>query len=162
MARANCVHTGRLHDLQLPLRRPAIHGRPQCTEIGMIAHALNLAMLAIQQEALLAEVADVIIPTTGTPGAKAAGAEKFIVRVMRDCYPMEEQKKFYDGLAKVKVLAKETYSKEFAALDADFEHRNDVLDDALRTMVAAWSGDEVDGGATTPRSAIRTSTSVRW
>jgi len=40
---------------------------------------------------------------------------------------------------------------EFAALDADFEHRNDVLDDALRTMVAAWSGDEVDGVATTPR-----------
>ena len=40
---------------------------------------------------------------------------------------------------------------EFAALDADFEHRNDVLDDALRTMVAAWSGDDVDGVATTPR-----------
>ena len=40
---------------------------------------------------------------------------------------------------------------EFAAVDADFEHRNDVLDHALRTMVAAWSGDEVDGVATTPR-----------
>src|SRR3954464_4643166 len=40
---------------------------------------------------------------------------------------------------------------EFDALDADFEHRNDVLDDALRTMVAAWSIDEVDGVATTPR-----------
>jgi probable F420-dependent oxidoreductase len=40
---------------------------------------------------------------------------------------------------------------EFAALAADFEHRNDVLDDALRTMVAAWSGDEVEGVATAPR-----------
>src|SRR3954465_3054237 len=40
---------------------------------------------------------------------------------------------------------------EFAALAADFEHRNDVLDDALRTMVAAWSADDVDGVATTPR-----------
>jgi probable F420-dependent oxidoreductase len=40
---------------------------------------------------------------------------------------------------------------EFAALGADFERRNDVLDDALRTMVMAWSGDDVDGVATTPR-----------
>src|SRR3954449_3850236 len=42
---------------------------------------------------------------------------------------------------------------EFTALAADFEHRNDVLDDALRTMAAAWAGDDVDGVATTPRSA---------
>jgi probable F420-dependent oxidoreductase len=40
---------------------------------------------------------------------------------------------------------------EFHALDADFEHRNHVLDDALRTMVAAWSADDVDGVATAPR-----------
>src|SRR4051794_35518321 len=40
---------------------------------------------------------------------------------------------------------------EFDALDADFEHRNDVLDDTLRTMVAAWSADDVNGVATTPR-----------
>jgi len=40
---------------------------------------------------------------------------------------------------------------EFEALDADFEHRNEVLDDALRTMQAAWSADDVGGVATTPR-----------
>src|SRR3954470_13199080 len=40
---------------------------------------------------------------------------------------------------------------EFAALAADFEHRNDLLDDALRTMAAAWAADEVDGLATAPR-----------
>jgi probable F420-dependent oxidoreductase len=44
---------------------------------------------------------------------------------------------------------------EFAALDADFEHRNDVLDEALRTMVAAWSADDVGGVATTPRPVQR-------
>jgi probable F420-dependent oxidoreductase len=42
---------------------------------------------------------------------------------------------------------------EFAALEADFEGRNDVLDDALRRMVAAWTADDVDGVATTPRPA---------
>lgn len=78
-----------------------------------------------QQEALLADIADVIIPTTGTPGAKAAGAEKFIVRVMRDCYSLDDQKKFYDGLAKVDALSKEVYSKSFTALDAT--QKNDVI-----------------------------------
>ncbi len=69
------------------------------------------------QEALLAEVADVIIPTTTTPGAKAAGVEKFIVRVMRDCYPKEDQEKFYAGLTKLDADSKTKFSKEFMALD---------------------------------------------
>ncbi|NID09191.1 gluconate 2-dehydrogenase subunit 3 family protein [Fibrivirga algicola] len=70
------------------------------------------------QEALLAEVADVIIPTTTTPGAKAAGVEKFIVRVMRDCYPKADQEAFYGGLAKLEATGKEKFGKEFASLDA--------------------------------------------
>jgi probable F420-dependent oxidoreductase len=44
---------------------------------------------------------------------------------------------------------------EFAALAADFEHRNDVLDDALRTMLAAWSADAVGDVATTPQPVQR-------
>ena len=42
---------------------------------------------------------------------------------------------------------------EFAAVGADFEHRNDVLDDALRTMRAAWTGEVVDGVLSHPRPA---------
>lgn len=56
--------------------------------------------LSSSQEALLAEVADVIIPTTDTPGAKAAGVERFILRVVRDCFSKEEQDSFYAGLRK--------------------------------------------------------------
>jgi hypothetical protein len=88
---------------------------------GVMGEKLNFGPsveISASQEALLAEVADVIIPTTGTPGAKAAGAEKFITRVMRDCFPLEEQKKFYGGLDKIEALSKETYTKSFTALDA--------------------------------------------
>jgi probable F420-dependent oxidoreductase len=42
---------------------------------------------------------------------------------------------------------------EFAALGADFAHRNDVLDDALRAMRAAWTGESVDGNTMRPRPA---------
>ncbi len=70
------------------------------------------------QEALLAEVADVIIPTTGTPGAKAAGVEKFITRVIRDCYQLDEQKKFYASLEKLDQDSREAFGKGFGELDA--------------------------------------------
>ncbi|TLV03643.1 gluconate 2-dehydrogenase subunit 3 family protein [Dyadobacter luticola] len=87
---------------------------------GVMGEKLNFGPsleISDSQEALLADVADVIIPTTTTPGAKAAGAEKFITRVLRDCYAMEDQKKFYDGLGRVDALSKEAYSKSFSALD---------------------------------------------
>ncbi len=68
-------------------------------------------------EALLADVADTIIPDTGTPGAKAAGAEKFILRVMRDCYRYEDQRDFYAGLAGLDAAAKAGGAKGFSQLD---------------------------------------------
>jgi hypothetical protein len=46
---------------------------------GVMGERLNFGPsveVSAEQEALLAEIADVIIPTTKTPGAKAAGAEK--------------------------------------------------------------------------------------
>ena len=89
---------------------------------GILGQKTNLGEsvpVTAQQEALLAEVADVIIPTTTTPGAKAAGAEKFIVRVMRDCYPLEDQKKFYAGLAKLDSDSKSAHGKGFATLSND-------------------------------------------
>ena len=102
---------------------------------GVMGEKLNFGPsfnISAEQEALLAEVADVIIPTTGTPGAKAAGAEKFIVRVMRDCYQLEDQKKFYGGLDKLDKDSKEVYQKGFASLDAtqkiDMVKRSTVSD----------------------------------
>ena len=72
-----------------------------------------------QQEKLLAELADVIIPTTDTPGAKAAGAEQFIIRVIRDCHPMDEQKAFYTSLDQFARDSKAAYGKDFAAQSND-------------------------------------------
>lgn len=40
---------------------------------------------------------------------------------------------------------------EFAAVAADFAGRNDVLDAAIRTMRAAWTGESVDGVTSLPR-----------
>ena len=77
----------------------------------------NITDFSPEQVALLDEVGETIIPTTNTPGAKAAGVEKFIVRVVKDCYTKDEQKVFYDGLAKLDGDSKTKFGKGFADLD---------------------------------------------
>jgi hypothetical protein len=72
-----------------------------------------------EQAALLAEVADVIIPDTDTPGAKAAGAEQFILRVVRDCYRYEQQEAFYRGLGRIEEESRRQFGKTFAHLGPD-------------------------------------------
>lgn len=42
---------------------------------------------------------------------------------------------------------------EFDALGADFDNRNDVLDDAIRTMRAAWTGVPIHGVLSLPKPA---------
>lgn len=92
---------------------------PQLTA-GLMGQVVNTGAsvpVSAEQRILLAEVADIIIPTTDTPGAKAAGVEQFIIRVMRDCYLREEQEKFYAGLAKLDTDSRSTYGQSFTELD---------------------------------------------
>jgi hypothetical protein len=88
---------------------------------GLMGQVLNTgasAPVSAEQQRLLAEVADIIIPTTDSPGAKAAGVEQFIVRVLRDCHLREEQEKFYAGRAKLDAESRSAHGKGFAELDA--------------------------------------------
>ena len=92
---------------------------------GLLGEVINLGdsvAVSAGQQKLLAEVADTIIPTTDTPGAKAAGVEEFIVRVMRDCYPKAEQTEFYAGLARLDAESRKAHGKGFAELDAAKRH----------------------------------------
>jgi len=74
------------------------------------------------QEALLAEAADTVLPTTDTPGAKAAGVEKFIIRVLRDCYRPEAQIRFYEGLARLDAAGRSAQGKGFTELTPAQKH----------------------------------------
>lgn len=86
------------------------------------------------QRLLLSELADVIIPTTDTPGAKAAGVEQFIIRLMRDCYVLEDQKTFYAGLAKLDAACQATHGKGF--VDLDEARKIEMVKDAIKTNKA--------------------------
>ncbi len=53
------------------------------------------------QKLIVAEVAEMIIPRTTTPGAKDVGVPAFIVMMLQDCYKTPEHKSFVEGLSKL-------------------------------------------------------------
>lgn len=86
--------------------------------LGQVVNTGASVEVTPEQVKLLAAAADTIIPDTDTPGAKAAGVEQFIIRVLRDCYGWEEQTKFYAGLAKLEAASRGGHGCGFAELDA--------------------------------------------
>ena len=107
---------------------------PQLTAAvtGQVINTGASVAVTAAQTSLLAEVADVIIPTTDTPGAKDAGAHEFIIRVMRDCYEMEQQEAFYAGLARIDADSRADHDgKGFIELDE--AGRAAVLEKTVKT-----------------------------
>ncbi|RSK43658.1 gluconate 2-dehydrogenase subunit 3 family protein [Hymenobacter perfusus] len=76
------------------------------------------AVLNAEQIAYLNEVGDTILPTTKSPGAKAADVGGFMAVMVRDCYKPADQQIFKQGLTKLEAAANQQYKKGFLALDA--------------------------------------------
>lgn len=57
--------------------------------------------LTENQKMMVAEVAEMIIPKTTTPGAKDVAVPAFIVMMLQDCYKTPEHKSFVEGLNKL-------------------------------------------------------------
>ncbi len=62
--------------------------------------------LSKDQIAFLDEVAETIIPTTSTPGAKAAKVGEFMQVMVADCYDQKDQQIFSEGLVKLDTHCK--------------------------------------------------------
>ena len=61
----------------------------------------------------LNEIADTILPTTNTPGAKAANVGPFMTVMVNDCYDEGDQKTFKEGMNKINERSKIDFSKTF-------------------------------------------------
>ena len=63
--------------------------------------------------ALLDEIADTILPTTSTPGAKAAGVGPFMAVMVTDVYDSGQQKIFRNGLATLERECRKLHGTDF-------------------------------------------------
>lgn len=72
--------------------------------------------------ALLDEIADTILPTTKTPGAKAAKCGQFMTTMVNDCYEEKDRKIFHDGITKIQDLSDKEYKGDFTQLNPEQRH----------------------------------------
>ena len=75
--------------------------------------------------AFLDEVAETIIPTTNTPGAKAAQVGSFMNTMVVDCYEEKDQKIFMNGISKIDEASSKKNGKSF--MEAKPEERKALL-----------------------------------
>ncbi|ASU35208.1 twin-arginine translocation pathway signal protein [Mucilaginibacter xinganensis] len=77
--------------------------------------------------AFLNEVADTILPTTTSPGAKAANVGHFMAVMVQDCYTPDDQKVFLEGISKLNDASQKKFSNKFMALTP--QQRTELLVD---------------------------------
>ncbi|MBD0289474.1 MAG: gluconate 2-dehydrogenase subunit 3 family protein [Flavisolibacter sp.] len=75
--------------------------------------------------AYLDEIAETILPTTKTPGAKAAKVGQFMTVMVNDCYEEKDQKNFHEGMDKINDLSKDKYGSAFMKINP--QQRHDLL-----------------------------------
>ncbi|MBL7827319.1 MAG: gluconate 2-dehydrogenase subunit 3 family protein [Saprospiraceae bacterium] len=75
--------------------------------------AKGIGLFTKQQIKVLSEIAEAIIPTTDTPGAKAAKVGQFMAVIVSDCYEPVDQSRFMEGLAKLDDGSKKRHGKAF-------------------------------------------------
>ena len=63
--------------------------------------------------AYLDEIADTILPTTSTPGAKAAKTGAFMALMVKDTYEPKDDRIFRDGMRKLDDASKDKYGAGF-------------------------------------------------
>jgi len=71
------------------------------------------------QAAIMAEVAEIIIPKTDTPGAKETGVPAFMDLMLKDCYGPEDQKRFLEGVTALDSEAGKAYGDSFLSCKAE-------------------------------------------
>jgi Gluconate 2-dehydrogenase subunit 3 len=82
---------------------------------SQIAAAPALKTLSPHQDATVTTIAELIIPQTDTPGAKATKVNAFIDLILTEWYDEVTTKRFLDGLSDVDARSQKLFGKSFVA-----------------------------------------------
>ncbi len=74
-----------------------------------------LKTLNPHQNTTITTIAEMIIPQTNTPGAKAARVNEFIDLILTDWFDDRREIEFYDGLEDVDSRAQDLFGKDFVS-----------------------------------------------
>ena len=124
-----------------------------------VEHAADDAFSA-DDIAFLDEVADTILPTTSTPGAKAAKTGAFMALMVHDSYYPADQKVFRAGMGKIDDATQKAYKVSFmkatpeqrlavlTTIDRDQRSYMQAIEDEKRKRSLAWLTEPQKEGST--------------
>jgi hypothetical protein len=72
--------------------------------------------LTPEQRATVIAIAEAIIPTTDTPGAKDAYVDRFVDAMLTEHYPSEDRQRFLAGLARIEARSRAAHQRDFSQL----------------------------------------------
>ena len=91
---------------------------PSCLrDSGKASIALEHLDVSLDQEHLLADITETIIPKTDTPGAKELNLHLFVLKMLDDCYEAADQKLYLEGLNELQDKAQDQFGKTFQQLE---------------------------------------------
>ncbi len=91
---------------------------PYCTPGKPTAHFTHFDV-NLDQQNLVADLAETIIPKTTSPGARDLELDKFVWLMVDDCAKKDEQEAFFKGLGEFNDLVKKSYNKNFSDCTKD-------------------------------------------
>jgi hypothetical protein len=127
---------------------------PSCiADPKKVSIALNNLSITGDDEDLLANIADTIIPATDKPGAKAIGAHLFALVMVDDCVDKTTKDKYLKGMRTFdetcKKISGKTFSKsnpeERLATLTNLEKQLDGLSDEVKTFYGTSKGYIMEG-----------------
>ncbi len=78
---------------------------------------VHTSSFSATEQQLLASVADTIIPAGNSIGAITVGVDKFLQKLIDDCYDKEVQSNVKKQMAALDTAAQATHQKSFSSLD---------------------------------------------
>lgn len=104
---------------------------PSCSnDPGKASIELKKIDINAHQEALLAEIAETIIPVSDIQGVKDMNLHLFTLKMVDDCHNEEDQKNFIAGLNSIDKLATDKHGDTFAK--CGIKERIDLLTAIVR------------------------------
>jgi hypothetical protein len=92
---------------------------PTCKPSPKKISAYNNIPIDEDQQALLAAIAETIIPDTNTPGAKEISAHLFVLQMLNDCYEQKDRDRFLKGMQQFGEDVNKNYKRSFTECTED-------------------------------------------
>src|SRR5450432_2891849 len=93
---------------------------PSCLQHQQkVSIPLTLIHIDPEDENMLAELAETILPKTDTPGARDLSAHLFALKMVDDCFTKQNQEKYIRGMKDFETFVQKTTGNPFAENSAD-------------------------------------------